>query len=230
MNQCLPHPEWSNHKSRECRGQAVTVLGMLVCEWWSTAQILPDLPSQLGVVCVKLSLSEGQNLVFTQACLLLKPSRSQPRCAACTWGTQPSWHCCESPSGAWASTASMELMAALKGHHCPLPAGFPPHSGLSKCTGWLLWKLLWLITVPVFAHANWAEYCIPLVTLNKAFFLEKWGSFPLSVKYSSYFWNFLLAVWPGPAVLSVGMSGLWAVSCHLKLCKQGETFFHVFLE
>lgn len=37
MKQCLPHPEWSNHKSRGCRGQAVTVLGMFVCKWWSTA-------------------------------------------------------------------------------------------------------------------------------------------------------------------------------------------------
>lgn len=195
-----------------CWGYWCVSGGALLCAWETLLGYLPDLPPQLGVVCVKLSLSEGQSLVFTQACLLLKPSRSQLRCAACTWGTPLSWHCCEG-IGAWASTASMELMATLKGHHCPLPAALLPHSGLSKCAGWVLWKLLWLITVPVFAHANWVSH----QSLYLRPFLEKWGSLPLSVKYSSYSWSSLLSVWPGPAVLSVGVIGLWAVYCHLKI-------------
>lgn len=107
MNQCLPHPEWSNHESRECRGQAVTVTvpgdicvqvvrhSPALClgasaqvSAWSALTGVKE-----GVVCVKLSLSKGQNLVFTQAHFPWNPHRSQPRSAASTWGTRLSWQC-----------------------------------------------------------------------------------------------------------------------------------------
>lgn len=45
------------------------------------------------------------------------------------------------------------------------------------------------------------------------------------MKYSSYSCNVLLSVLPGPAVLAVGLNGLWVVSCHLKIMRMRENIF-----
>jgi len=187
-----------------------------------------------GLAWVKLSLSEGHNLMFTQANVSCWLAQADPLSPSPGLQLPPKALNAPESAGAWGSTASLGGWWQISGDLTVLCQQDSPsilnsediQDEWSVNTGCRLFWLYFLMTVK--------QSVVNVCSKEVQCFSGEMRQFLSPCKYSFGFWHFLLFLhgqtrlfckweWVGPVLPSVAA----AVSPHLKMIQMGDIFLQV---